>query len=736
MGKKDAKGKKGAAERKARTAAKADKKAGKKTTKKAAAAGDEVEDDVDIDAVLAEYARQQTLFNKVTETLLPAPPAARANATLTASPTNAHELLLFGGELFNGALATFFNDLYVYNILRDEWKHVTSPNSPLPRSGHFVCTSGGRSGVGSGKGAAWLFGGEFSSPKQGTFYHYGDFWRLDCDKTGGGAMEWEKIEGKGKAVAPHARSGHRMVAWRHFIVLFGGFQDTSSSTKYLNDLWLFDTQTYTWIPVVLPAHAQRPDARSSFSFLPHEAGAVLFGGYSRAKTASASGAGGKGQKQQQLTSKHAMATKPVVHTDTWLLRINLENPGTATRWERRKKPANAPNPPRVGVTMAHHKGRGIMFGGVHDTEHDEEGLDSIFFNDLYAWGTDRNRFFELVLRKPRGNRPGGANTFGGGGGGGGSGEGRGGGGGGGGRRDRAKEDADELLANLARLEALALKNSGVQADTPIPGEEDASEAASAAAELALQEKQEQQPISLTLPQPRFNSALAVQNDTLYIYGGTWEKGDREFTFDEMYAVDLVRLDGVRTIFSRKDELEWIDVDEEDDDEEEDDEDEDDEDEDDDDDEANQDPETIAKNREILRMQEEGKERKRLLLQQQQQALEDAAASADAEAEAEDQTPFPRPFESLKEFHARTSEAWQDIVLALSGGDIDRGGQGRTVKEMRKEAFAAAEERWWAVREEVRALEDEQEEAGIAEVVSLKDKAASGAGGAGGSGRRR
>lgn len=45
------------------------------------------------------------------------------------------------------------------------------------------------------------------------------------------------------------------------------------------------------------------------------------------------------------------------------------------------------------------------------------------------------------------------------------------------------------------------------------------------------------------------------------------------------------------------------------------------------------------------------------------------------------------------------------------------------------AFKDAEEKFWDCREEIRALEDEQEAAGIGEVVSLADKktAESGAG---------
>jgi len=51
--------------------------------------------------------------------------------------------------------------------------------------------------------------------------------------------------------------------------------------------------------------------------------------------------------------------------------------------------------------------------------------------------------------------------------------------------------------------------------------------------------------------------------------------------------------------------------------------------------------------------------------------------------------------------------------------------------LRERAFQQAEERWWDCREEVQALEDEQEAAGIGDVVSLDDRAE-----AGGGGRRR
>jgi len=153
-----------AAEKKVKQEKKGEKKGEQRSKKEKA--NDSDAEDIDLDSVLAEYAKKQELFLKVTETVCE-PPRARASSTLLASPENENEIFLFGGEYFNGALAEFFNDLYVYLTHKDEWRLITSPNSPLPRSGHAWCRGGNGGGI-------YLFGGEFSSPKQGTFYHYND----------------------------------------------------------------------------------------------------------------------------------------------------------------------------------------------------------------------------------------------------------------------------------------------------------------------------------------------------------------------------------------------------------------------------------------------------------------------------------------------------------------------------------------------------------------------------------
>jgi hypothetical protein len=86
---------------------------------------------------------------------------------------------------------------------------------------------------------------------------------------------------------------------------------------------------------------------------------------------------------------------------------------------------------------------------------------------------------------------------------------------------------------------------------------------------------------------------------------------------------------------------------------------------------------------------------------------------------QDSRPFPRPFESLRDFYARTSEEWQKLVIESKSARSSASAE--SVKELRKAAFEQAEERWWDCREEIRNLEDEQEAAGIGEVINMADR---------------
>ena len=318
-------------------------------------------------------------------------------------------------------------------------------------------------------------------------------------------------------------------------------------------------------------------------------------------------------------------------------------------------------------------------------EASEEGIDSEFFEDLFAWNIERNRYFRLTLRRPRvtnKKQPVSERSN--------------------AKRGRGKAGEEELLRNLAALQANSADPDAMDIDIPLEDVE----------EVTRPEKQ----ILMTMPHPRFNAQLAVQDDVLYIFGGTYEQGDREYTFDEMYAVDLGRLDGVKEIY-RRDLENWQGSDDE--------ESENDSNEDDDSDDDDSDAES-SKGVPLPRDQHN------VALV----AIENASVNPEQgepdqpDSMAEDPRPHPRPFETLREFFARTSNEWQETILNRT--EKDDASVSQSIKELRKGAFELAEIMWWDCREEITALEDQQEEAGIGEIGSIKDRTSE----TGGAGRRR
>ena len=336
--------------------------------------------------------------------------------------------------------------------------------------------------------------------------------------------------------------------------------------------------------------------------------------------------------------------------------------------------------------MVYHKSRGISFGGVHDVEESEEGIESEFFDTLFAWNIDRNRFFPLALRRPRQSQKKAAqnqaersN-----------------------KRGRTKADEEELLQNLAALETKGSGMEGQEAQTATTGTQESED----------ESDKPEQPVQYQLPHPRFNAQLAVQDDVLYLYGGTYEHGDREYTFDEMFAIDLGKLDGVKQVFHR-DVEDWVASDEE----EEGGSDEDDEGDEDNEDEEMTDAPTLDTASVATTVEPEATE----------QVPDSCPAEEEEQSKAEpaDSKPHPRPFESLRDFYSRTSAEWQQILIEeqrMIAAESEY-----SVKEIRKKAFDLAESKWWDCREEIMALEDEQEEAGIGEVVSIADRGDAGPG---------
>ncbi|CAR22278.1 Kel3p [Lachancea thermotolerans CBS 6340] len=609
-------------------------KAEVKDKKRSKKLNSEDDDDLDIDEILENFRKEQELFQEVVVTPVKRP-SPRSNVCMVPNPSHGkRELLIFGGEYTNqtSSTTTFYNELFTYSLDTDQWKKITSRNAPMPRSS--AAAAGHPSGV------VLIHGGEFSSPKQNTFYHYSDSWLLDCS-----SKEWTKIDQKN---GPSARSGHRMTVWKNFFVMHGGFRDLGTSTTYLNDCWLFDITTYKWKQVEFPPNHPVPDARSGHSLIPTQEGAIVWGGYCKIKAK-------KGLQKGKIL------------TDCWYLRMKSDI--TGIRWERRKKQGFQPSP-RVGCSMAHHKGRGILFGGVYDYEETEEGLSSEFFNDLLSYQVEANRWYSIKMRPQKKKIVAASKS--------------------------AKSKDDELVgilndilqkANLADEE-----NEENESDSEIEKELHRLDE-----EELLGHQQKQYPVVAQLPHSRFNAATTVVDDTLFIFGGSWEYGERDFSIDSFYSIDLNRTDGVRVFWEDLEEIEKAkDQGLEEDEEEEEEEDDDDE----DDEEETLDEELIAEMEDDKQEEEE---------QEEEEEEEEAGPEI---PDPRPWLPHPKAFETLRAFYIRTGAEF--LQWAISNNRSAKG------KHLKKQSFDLSQDRWWERREQVRIEEDKLEEMGGVENIIERD----------------
>ncbi|CAR28290.1 hypothetical protein ZYGR_0R00230 [Zygosaccharomyces rouxii] len=628
-GKKDKEAKKARGEQKLKkNQGKAELKDKKKAKK--VLADDDEDDDMDLEEVLASFKKEQEQFEKVVVESVDKP-SARINPCLVSNPAHGKkELILFGGEYTNQSNSTthFYNELFTFTPDNDQWRKISSQNAPMPRSSAAMAAHP--------SGIALLHGGEFSSPKQNTFYHYSDTWLLDCT-----TKEWTKLDQKN---GPASRSGHRMTVWKNFFIMYGGFRDLGTSTTYLNDCWLFDITTHKWTQVEFPRNHLIPDARSGHSFIPDQEGAILWGGYCKVKA-------GKGLQKGKIL------------TDCWYLKMN--STPSAIRWERRKKQGFQPSP-RVGCSMVPHKGRGVLFGGVYDFEETEESLDSNFYNDLFTFQIKTNRWYSLSLRPQRKKQVKISKSS---------------------TKDQEKELQDHLNRILQQAQ-LYDQDEDKEDDKAIREQfEDENQSGD---EDEEESTKKQHTISTQLPHPRFNTSLAVVNDTLFIYGGLWELGDKDYNIDSFYGIDLNKVDGVTVYWENLAEIEKAKkLAEQGSDEDEDDEDEEDEDEDDDEEEV----------------------RDQVLVAEEEDAEEDEEVEEE-EMEIPDPRPWlphPKAFESLRAFYVRAGP--QFLEWAISNNRDARG------KHLKQKSFDLCQDRWWERRDQVRIEEDKMEElGGVGDIV--------------------
>ncbi|GMI30818.1 hypothetical protein TeGR_g3627 [Tetraparma gracilis] len=532
-----------------RKALKANKQATKAARKEARLAGDdggesseEPADSADIDALLASFSRLDA--SSLTSSSAPCPPPApRANCSLTSAAEQGGSrdtLLLFGGEYFDGKSNVCNSDLHAYHVPSRSFKVVRASPCPPPRCSHQAVAF---------NGGLYVFGGELATAEQ--YHHYADFWRLDLR-----SYRWEQVETVKGSQGPQARSGHRMCLWRGHLVLFGGFFESKTTTRWYNDVWTYSFSSSRWTNHPFSPLAQQPAPRSGCSLGCDPAGTCAFvaGGFTKLKNPA------PGSCAESKT-----------YSDAWRLDLAPILDGRGPVWERLAKKGAQPGP-RSGASSCTWKSRLLVFAGVLDEEGDHHKVASVFYDELFGLDFEKRRWFQVRPEKGGGDAAAGggddaevevdmeeapAATA-----------------GGGWTVDKLRRNVSTYVDAGGRVvtESGAAPRRKAAAEAP-PQPPKAAEAGGESSGEEEEEKEEEeakpppapppppppsssafQPnhvsttdsrglpsaVARSTPLPRINAASCVRGNTMYVYGGLLEIGDREVTMDDFWCLDLAR----------------------------------------------------------------------------------------------------------------------------------------------------------------------------------------------------
>ncbi|KAK2196527.1 Kelch-type beta propeller [Babesia duncani] len=257
--------------------------------------------------------------------------------------------ILFGGEFFDGKEVHVYNETFGYNFAKGEWSVLDTQYKPLPRCSHQAVYF---------NNAIYVFGGEFGTLDQ--FYHFNDMQRL-CLKT----LVWSQVEVTGDI--PAARSGHRMILYKGYWVLFGGFHDTNKETHYFNNVYIFCFKSSSWTRIDQDKFSNacpQPRGACLFIALPNSQQALMYGGFTKVKDST-----------RNVSGLH--------HKDAWTLDLESACTGkfeNVLLWQKVHLPKH---PVSVGFGYAIYKSFCLVFGGVCDVHDEGISLKSVFYNDVH-----------------------------------------------------------------------------------------------------------------------------------------------------------------------------------------------------------------------------------------------------------------------------------------------------------------------------------------------------------------
>lgn len=578
--------------------AKADKAARKRAKKDARTDTGEILDDLppegaSLDDLLQAYRKRDIQGSKPIVETLEGFPAPRGNFSMTVNEDNQkggkQEVFIFGGEYFNGVETLVVDHLFKWTFNaskasaseQHEWKQILMPvtaPSPPARCAHSAVYY---------NNALYVFGGELATTDH--YHHYKDLWKYDITQ-----QSWSELTAKVGSV-PSARSGHSAVVWKHYMVVFGGFYEAMKDTpRWFNDVFVFNLKTEQWMDIPYSKLGNRPEPRSACNVGVVNDKMILQGGFSKLPNSAMAG----GKETKVHTDGWSLNLKPILQDKppTWEKLLSSAASSAAAQQQLLQAANNQSRNPngRSACASATYKNKLLVFGGVIDAELMHHKVDSVFFPDLFCLEVEpRPKWYPLkVARKPaQAAAAAGASAE----------EDE--------KEEESDDDDDDMIIeeneeedtapqpsgwNIDKLrenmfaftdgagnlvyERIAESKANTISDDEEEKEETKEEEESDEEEEETKSGDKQQskkkgpaeenskPItssSVMVLDPTTNTPQAVQRDeplprikcgaivnknTLFIYGGLVEIGDREVTLDDMWSLDLKKRSQWKCLF--------------------------------------------------------------------------------------------------------------------------------------------------------------------------------------------
>lgn len=183
---------------------------------------------------------------------------------------------------------------------------------------------------------------------------------------------------------------------------------------------------------------------------------------------------------------------PIPHNS--IFRTESDATGLQWKWST-VKPGGFRPAPRSGVSVAvAPNGKAYIFGGVLDTDEDEERLEGQFSNEMHALELSNQvwRLIELSGKREKKSK-----------------------------KDGNKSTADEQMETVQPSQ---MTSDGIFTMT-VGAAKDVSTSKSQSNESAA-----------NVPSPRMKPGLAICKGQLYLYGGELENGSKQYTLNDFYSL--------------------------------------------------------------------------------------------------------------------------------------------------------------------------------------------------------